>query len=70
MWARLDLVLTKIAYFFQYNFAKVREINHKYAHPRIQMSGGVKLSLLFLRIYLLFLVVLLVYKFATLVGAR
>lgn len=70
MWARLDLVLSKIAYFFQYNISKVREINHKYAHPRIQMSGGVKLALLFLRIYLLFLVVLLAYKFATLVGAR
>ena len=70
MWAQLDLVLSKIAYFFQYNIAKVKEINLKYAQPRIHMSRGVKLSLLFLRIYLIFLVILLAYKFATLVGMR
>ncbi len=42
---------------------KVREINQRYREPRIEMSLGVKASLLFLRIYLLFLVCLMVYKF-------
>jgi len=44
-------------------FRKIGEINHRYRQPRIEMSPGVKTSLLFLRIYLLFLVCLIVYKF-------
>jgi len=52
--------------FFNQNFAKVRDINRKYATPNIEMSGWVKASLLFLRFYLIFLVGLLVYKFITL----
>ena len=42
---------------------KFLEISHRYRAPRIQMSTRVKASLLFLRIYLLFLVCLMVYKF-------
>jgi hypothetical protein len=42
---------------------KVQEINRKYAVPRIEMSRGVKIALLFLRAYLVFLVLLLGYKF-------
>jgi hypothetical protein len=45
---------------------KIREINHRYSKPHIEMSRGVKLSLLALRIYLLFLVALIVYKFVQL----
>ena len=45
---------------------KVQEINRKYAVPRIEMSRGVKIALLFIRIYLVFLVLLLGYKFYTL----
>jgi hypothetical protein len=44
---------------------KITEINRKYATPRIRMSRGVKLVLLFLRVYLIFLVLLLGYKFWT-----
>ena len=44
---------------------KVREINEKYRTPKIKMSRGVKYAMLFLRLYLLFLVMVLVYKFAT-----
>jgi hypothetical protein len=44
---------------------KVREINERYRTPKIKMSRGVKYAMLFLRLYLLFLVVVLVYKFAT-----
>jgi hypothetical protein len=44
-------------------FHKIGEINRRYREPRIEMSSGVKVSLLFLRVYLLFLVCLMVYKF-------
>jgi len=52
--------------FFSHNFAKVREINLKYAKPNVEMSPWVKGSLLILRFYLIFLVGLLLYKFITL----
>ena len=45
---------------------KIDGINRKYAVPRIEMSRGVKIALLFLRLYLVFLVLLLGYKFYTL----
>jgi len=45
---------------------KIDGINRKYAVPRIEMSRGVKIALLFLRVYLLFLVLLLGFKFYTL----
>ena len=47
---------------------KIREINEKYRTPKIKVSRGVKIALLFLRLYLLFLVVILAYKFATSLG--
>jgi hypothetical protein len=43
--------------------ASVREINAKYAKPNVEMTPVVKVSLLLLRIYLLLLVGLMVYKF-------
>ena len=46
---------------------KIREINQKYSKPRIQMSRSVKLALLALRLYLIFLIVMLLYRFLTLV---
>jgi hypothetical protein len=45
---------------------KIHEINKKYETPRIKMSRGVRIALLFLRIYLILLVLLLGYKFWTL----
>lgn len=45
---------------------KITEINKKYETPRITMSRGVKIALLFLRLYLILLVLLLGYKFWTL----
>jgi hypothetical protein len=44
---------------------KIREINRRYATPRIKMSTAVCVSLLTLRIYLIVLVGLLAYKFIT-----
>jgi hypothetical protein len=45
---------------------KIHEINKKYETPRIKMSRGVRTALLFLRLYLVLLVLLLGYKFWTL----
>jgi len=45
---------------------KITAINKKYETPRIRMSRSVKIALLFLRIYLILLVLLLGYKFFTL----
>lgn len=53
--------------FLRHNYSKIREINKKYATPNIEMSSWVKFSLLSLRLYLIFLLVLLMYKFITLV---
>lgn len=47
-------------------FHKVGEINRRYREPRIEMSLGVRASLLILRIYLLFLVGIMFYKFVLL----
>jgi hypothetical protein len=49
------------------NAVKVRSINRRYATPRLTMTPLVRVSLLALRFYLLFLVALLGYKFYTLV---
>ena len=45
---------------------QIRTINRRYAKPRLTMSPAVRGALLALRIYLLVLVGLLVYKFITL----
>ena len=42
---------------------KIREINRRYSKPHIEMTPMVKLSLMALRIYLFFIVGLIVYKF-------
>jgi hypothetical protein len=46
---------------------KIHKINKKYETPRIKMSRGVRFALLALRVYLILLVLLLAYKFWTLV---
>ena len=43
--------------------AKIGEINHRYSKPHIEMSRGVKIALMALRIYLFVLVGLILYKF-------
>jgi hypothetical protein len=48
-------------------FAKFGAINSRYREPRIEMSGAVRLSLLVLRVYLLALVALMIYKFVLIV---
>lgn len=41
---------------------EIREINRRYAKPRTRMSRKVKISLLLLRLYLIFLVLIVVYR--------
>ena len=48
--------------------AKVREINRRYATPRIRLSRTTRLALLSLRLYLIVLIVLLAYKFFTILA--
>ena len=48
-------------------FRIIREINKKYKNPRIKMTRWVSIALLGLRLYLILLVIILVYKFITLV---
>ncbi len=47
--------------------AQVREVNRRYAEPRIHMTPLVKICLLGLRFYLFTLVGLMLFKFVTLV---
>jgi hypothetical protein len=52
---------------FRNLFAKIAAINSRYRKPRIEMSGAVRVSLMVLRVYLLALVALMVYKFVLIV---
>jgi hypothetical protein len=45
----------------------IREINAKYKTPRMQMTPMVKVSLFALRFYLFAMLIILCYKFVTLV---
>lgn len=46
---------------------KIKEINRKYSKPRLKMTPLVRATLLALRIYLIMLVIILIYKFYTLI---
>jgi len=48
---------------------KFHSINVRYRNPRIGMSRAVRSSLMALRIYLLVLVALMLFKFVTLVAS-
>ena len=52
----------KILSFIGRPIGKIREINRRYATPRTHMSRTVKISLMLLRLYLLFLVLIVVYR--------
>jgi hypothetical protein len=45
----------------------INDINKKYSKPRLQMTPLVRFSLLALRLYLIMLVIVLSYKFYTMV---
>jgi hypothetical protein len=54
--------------FFKEFFQALREINAKYKTPRIKMTPMVSFWLLMLRLYLIGMVLLLFYKFYTLIA--
>jgi hypothetical protein len=62
------LVPSRVREAIRRQYSIITEINRKYATPRITMSRWVKISLLFLRLYLIFLVLLLGYRFLTLLS--
>jgi hypothetical protein len=47
---------------------KLREINERYREPTMVMSPLVRRALMALRLYLLALVLLMLYKFTTMLG--
>ncbi len=47
---------------------KIGDINQRYSKPRMAMSRGVRIALMALRLYLLLLVGLMVYKFILLLN--
>lgn len=51
--------------FLKHRFKKIHEINQRYAKPRIQTTRGVRFALIFLKLYLFFLLGILVLKFIT-----
>ncbi len=48
----------------------IREINAKYRTPRIKMTRLVSFWLLMLRLYLIGMILLLIYKFVTIVTVK
>jgi hypothetical protein len=62
--------IQRIKKYIQSKFYKISEINKRYSTPRVTMTPLVRFSLLFLRLYLLFLVAILFYKFVILLIER
>lgn len=62
----MSTFLRKIGMLFHLRMEKIRAINQKYAHPRIATHRSTTVALFVLRLYLLFVVGVLFYKFFTL----
>jgi hypothetical protein len=63
MMRRFNIFVRQFRWFFKTRFRKISEINKKYSHPRLVVKKSTAFALFMLRLYLLFLVGLLVYKF-------
>jgi hypothetical protein len=61
-----EVFIKGIKKFFEDTFAQIREINRKYAVPQIKTSAWTNFALIMLGVYLAVLLLLLVYKFITL----
>ena len=61
-----EVFVKGIRKFFSETFAQIREINKKYAVPQIKTNAWTNFALVMLRAYLVILILLLVYKFITL----
>jgi len=60
---RLKIFGRRFRLFLGKQAATVTAINRKYAHPRLAVNKSTAFALLMLRLYLIFLVLLLLYKF-------
>jgi hypothetical protein len=58
-----ELLLKPIIHFISDTIQQIQKINKKYAVPHIKASKSVTFSLILLRLYLIFLVGILFYKF-------
>lgn len=67
MLKKIKVIKKQLKNFYEEHFERIIEINEKYAVPSLAMSPTVKFALVALRFYLLFIVILLVYKFITLI---
>ncbi len=61
-----DLFLRPLKRLYVNAFAQIAEINMKYKTPHIKTTPMVKFTLVVLRVYLLVLIGMLVYKFVSL----
>lgn len=67
MLKKADIIKKQLKEFYEDNFGKILEINEKYSSPKLTDSPTVKFALFALRIYLLFIASLIVYKVVTLI---
>ncbi|MCL4468516.1 MAG: hypothetical protein M1591_06260 [Deltaproteobacteria bacterium] len=58
--------MRKVLNIFRGFFAAVHDINEKYKRPQIKMTHMVSFSLIMLRLYLFFMIAILLFKFITL----
>ena len=61
-----EVVIKGIKKFFMETCEQIAEINKKYAVPQIKTNKWTNFALVMLRVYLVVLLLLLVYKFITL----
>jgi hypothetical protein len=65
-----SIIRRRFGLVFRRQVEKIAEINRKYAHPRLAVKKSTAFALLLLRLYLLFLVGLLIYKFIITLGGK
>jgi hypothetical protein len=58
----------RMRFWLSSQFRPFVDITRKYKEPRIKMTKGVRAALLILRLYLILMIIILVFKFVTTVG--
>ncbi len=62
--------MKKIFNIFRGFFTAVRDVNRKYKQPHIRMTRTISFALFMLRLYLFFIVAILLYKFISIATGR
>lgn len=60
-------ILQKIKIALSHQTNTIREINYKYKHPRMKLTRWGKIALMGIRIYLIIILCILLYRFITLI---